>query len=63
LALFTPAAVASSRLEQVVVAASLIAFSARKYTGRRATVASGMRALLTVMTLSTVAILLHSRSL
>ena len=42
LALFTPAATASSSLEQVVVPFSDSVTRARRYTGRRATVASGM---------------------
>ena len=37
-----------TRLEQVAVPASIMAFSALRYTGRRATVASGIRELLTV---------------
>ncbi|GAA3815390.1 hypothetical protein GCM10022242_16860 [Nocardioides panacisoli] len=42
LALLTPAATARSSLEQVRIPDSARAVRARRYTGRRATVASGM---------------------
>jgi len=52
-----------SGLEHVVVPLSLIVLSARRYTGRRATVASGIRELLTALHSPQVGNLGHCKSL